>query len=262
MFETRTRWAQVSLQVLLTVMVLPFAFPLVMMVQGSLVGGGFDNYRAVLSQPQVPLFFRNSVIIAGFTILLVYACAILAAFGFSKLRMRARELYFWMLLVCLTLPEVVLLAPLFATTLQLGLYNTYLAVILPLAALQIPFAVLLARTFVDGLPDELLDAARVDGAGSFRMFRYVILPLTHPIASAIVVLTLIGSWNNYLLPLVFLTDPNSQTITLLPQFFIGQFSYDTTKVLAACVVSALPVVIAYILLQRFFERGLAAGAVK
>lgn len=259
MHNKRSRWL---LQGLITVLVIPFAFPLAAMIQGSLAGDGLGNYVTVLSQPELPYFFRNSVIIAAVTILLVYALAMLAAFGFAKLRLRGRELLFWMLLICLTLPEVVLISPLFVTSLTLGTYNTYAAVILPLVALQIPFAVLLARTFVEGIPDEIIDAARIDGAGAMKTFLYVVLPLTRPIAAAIVVLTLIGSWNNYLLPLVFLTDPSSQTITLLPQFFIGQFSYDTTKVLAASVVSALPIVIAYICLQRYFERGLAAGALK
>jgi len=262
MFDTRTRRGRWGLQLLVTVLVIPFAFPLVVMLQGSLVGQGLGNYAVVLSQPELPYFFRNSLIIAAATIVIVYALALLAAFGFSKLRVRGRELLFWMLLICLTLPEVVLLTPLFATTLQLGIYNTYWAVVLPLAALQIPFAVLLARAFLDGVPDDIVDAARIDGASSMQVFLYVIVPLTRPIAAAIVVLTLIGAWNDYLLPLVFLTDPQSQTITLLPQFFIGQFSYDTTKVLAASVVSALPIVVAYMLLQRYFERGLAAGALK
>ena len=110
----------------------------------------------------------------------------LAAFGFSKLHIRGKEIYFWMMLACLTLPEVVLLTPLFATTLRLGLYDTYWAVVLPLAALQMPFAVLLARNFIDGIPDELFEAARVDGASVFTAFRYIIVPLTRPIAAAIV----------------------------------------------------------------------------
>jgi ABC-type glycerol-3-phosphate transport system permease component len=262
MFETRGRTGRILLQVVLTLLIVPFAYPLIEMVRGSLVGDGIGNYVAVLTRPELPLFFRNSIIISAGTIIVVYVCTMLAAFGFSKLRVRARELLFWMLLICLTLPEVVLIAPLFVTSLALGLYNTYAAVILPMAALQIPFAVLLARTFVDGIPNELLEAARVDGASAFQSFVSVILPLTKPIAATIVVLSFIGSWNAYLLPLVFLTDADSQTITLLPQFFIGEFSYDQTKVLASSVVSALPEVVAYICLQRFFERGLAAGAIK
>jgi ABC-type glycerol-3-phosphate transport system permease component len=135
-------------------------------------------------------------------------------------------------------------------------------VILPMAALQVPFAVLLARNFMDGIPDGLLEAARIDGAGSIRSFWYIVLPLTKPIGAAIVVFTLIGAWNDYLLPLVFLVDPTTQTITQLPQFFVGQFNQDQTKVLASAVITAIPEVLAYLCLQRLFERGLTAGALR
>jgi len=262
MLETRSRTAQIVLQVLTTLLVVPFLFPLIAMVQGSLAGTGWANYRAVFSITSLPIFFRNSVIIAAIVIAIVLVCSLMAAFGFAKLHIRGKEVYFWVLLAALTLPEVVLLTPLFATATSLGFYNTYLAVALPLAALQIPFTVLLARNFIAGIPDELIEAARIDGADTFRAFRDVVLPLTRPIAGAIIVLTLIAAWNDYLLPLVFLQDPSLQTVTLVPQFFIGQFDNDQTKVLAAAVVSAVPEIVAYLCLQRLFERGLSAGALK
>jgi len=135
---------------------------------------------------------------------------------------------------------VVLLTPLFSTATHLGLYNTYYAVILPLAALQVPFAVLLTRNFVNGIPDDLFDAARVDGANAAVIFWRIILPLTRPIAAAIVILTLIGAWNDYLLPLVFLQTPGTETITLLPTFFVSEFSDDQTKVVASAVFTVSP----------------------
>lgn len=262
MFTARTTTGRVIIQIVLTLMVLPFLFPLVAMVQGSLAGAGWQNYRAVLSVPELPLFFRNSIIIASVTIAIVYVTTMLAAFGFSKLHIRNREVLFWMLLVTMTLPGVVLLTPMFATTTTLNIYNTYWAVILPLAALQVPFAVLLSRNFVDGIPDELVDATRIDGASPFQGFWYVVLPLMRPIAAAVVVFTLIAAWNDYLFPLVFLVDPSTQTITQLPQFFVGQFSNDQTKVLASAVITAIPEVAAYLSLQKLFERGLSAGALK
>lgn len=262
MFETRTRWAKIGLQLLATALIIPFIVPLVAMVQGSFAGAGLGNYRAVLAVPGFWRFFINSIIIAGCVIVLVYAVTMLAAYGFSKLRIRAREVYFWLLLACLTLPEVVLLTPLFTTDQVLNLYNTYWAVVFPLAALQVPFAVLLTRNFISGLPDELFEAARVDGAGSVRGFWYLVIPLTRPIAAAVVIFTLIGAWNDYLMPLVFLQSQDMQTITLVPQFFVGEFSNDQTKILASAVLTAIPEVLAYLCLQGLFERGLAAGAIK
>lgn len=262
MFEARRPGSRLLLQLVLSLLTLPFLLPLVAMVHGSLAGRGWGNYAVVLSVPQVPLFFRNSLIIAAATIAIVYGCTMLAAYGFAKLHIAGKEIYFWMLLAVLTLPEVVLIAPLFNAAVALEFYNTYWAVILPLAALQIPFAVLLTRTFVSGLPDALFEAARIDGAGTIRAFWSIVLPLTRPIAAAVVVLTLIGTWNSYLLPLIFLQDADFQVITQLPTFFQGRFTDDQTKVLASAVVTAAPIVVCYLFLQQLFERGLSAGALK
>lgn len=262
MFEIRTWRGRTVLQLLATVFILPYLFPLIVMVKGSLAGQGIKNFKAVLQVPGLARFFVNSVVISCGVIALVYAVTMMAAFGFAKLHIRFREVYFWLLLACLTLPEVVLLAPLFATATRLGIYNTYWAVILPLAALQVPFGVLLTRNFINGLPNELFEAARVDGASSLRGFIYLVIPLTRPIAAAVIIFTLIGAWNDYLMPLVFLQTTDMQTVTLVPQFFVGEFSNDQTKILASAVITAIPEVIAYLSLQRLFERGLSAGAIK
>jgi multiple sugar transport system permease protein/raffinose/stachyose/melibiose transport system permease protein len=234
MFEVSKRWKRILLQVVVTIMVLPYLFPIIVMVQGSLAGEGFKNYKAVAEVPGFARFFINSAIISAGVIALVYVCAMLASYGFAKLRLFGREVYFWMLLACLTLPEVVLLAPLFTTDQKL----------------------------IRGLPDELFEAVRVDGAGPVRTFRHLIVPLTRPIAAAVIIFTLIAAWNDYLMPLVFEQATNMQTITLVPQFFIGEFNDDQTKILASAVVTAIPEIVAYLGLQRLFERGLTAGAVK
>lgn len=262
MLEVRSTFSRVLLQIAVTIMVIPFAFPLVAMVQGSLAGDGWRNYVAVLKVPSFSTFFVNSIIIAVSVVAIVYVITLMAAYAFARLRMKGREIFFWLLLACLTIPEVVLLTPLFVTATSAGLYNTRISVILPLAALQIPFAVLLTRNFVAGIPREMFEAAEVDGASSMQTFLHVVVPLTRPIGAAVTIFTLIGAWNAYLLPLVFLQSADLQTITLVPQYFIGQFSNDQTKILASAVIIALPTVIAYLSLQRLFERGLSAGAIK
>ena len=262
MFELRTRASRVVIQVVLFVLTVPFLLPLVEMVKGALAGRGFNNFVVVWQTGVIPTFFRNSAILSIAVIAIVYALSMTAAFGFAKLRILGKEVYFWMMLAALTLPEVILLSPLFVTATRLHLYNTLIAVILPLAALQLPFAILLTRNYFAGIPTELMDASRIDGANLAQVFWHVILPLTKPIASAVVVLTLINSWNSYLLPLVFLQDRSRQVVTLLPQFFVGEFSNDQTKILAAAVLAAIPTVLAYVLAQKNFERGLSAGALK
>jgi ABC-type glycerol-3-phosphate transport system permease component len=132
-----------------------------------------------------------------------------------------------------------------------------------LVALQVPFTVLLARSYVDGIPDALFEAARIDGAGTWRQFWSLLVPLAKPMAVAIVVLVLINSWNSYLLPLVMLGGSNGhQVVTQLTNAFKAQYTDDQTKVLAGAVLAALPEILAYILMQRQFERGMTAGAIK
>ena len=262
MFELRSRKSKILMQLLLLLMTIPYVLPLVQMVLGSLGGRGLYNYKAVWDTGVVPPYFRNSAVIAFGVILLVYFFSMTAGFGFAKLYIRKKEVYFWLILLAMTLPEVILLTPLFVTFQKLHMFNTLFAVILPSAALQIPFATLLVRNFDEGIPSELMEAARIDGANIRQVFTSVILPMTKPIASSIIVLTLVSAWNAYLLPLLFLQDPQLQVVTLLPQYFQGEFTNDQTKILAAAVLTAIPEIIAYLLMQKNFEKGMAAGALK
>jgi len=262
MFETRSRGARILLQVLVTIAIIPFVIPIYTMIAKSFEGAGWGNYSAVISVPGFFRFFLNSTIVAGASIIIIYSTTMMAAFGFSKLRIRNKEVFFWLLMAALTLPEVVLIAPLYTTAVALGLLGTFWAVILPIAALQIPFTILIARGFVDGIPDTLFEAARLDGASVWRTFWSVLVPMARPIAVALIILVLINAWNAYLLPKVFLINDDMGVVTLLPEFFRRQYNDDIPKVLAAAVVTAIPTVTAYVLLQRQFERGMAAGALK
>ncbi|MDR1633710.1 MAG: carbohydrate ABC transporter permease [Bifidobacteriaceae bacterium] len=187
----------------------------------------------------------------------------MASYGFSKLRIRHKEIYFWALMGALTMPEVVLLIPLVSMAAKTGAAGTVWAVIIPLAALQIPFTVLLTRNYIDGIPDSILEAARIDGAGTIRQFWSIILPLTKPMAVAIIVLVLINCWNAYLLPLVLLgQEEGLMVVTQLPNSFKSMYNDDQTKILACAVLAAIPEVAAYVGLQKHFERGMTAGALK
>ena len=174
MFETRRLSSKIILQVILTIMVLPFLFPLIAMVQESLSGQGWGNYKAVWATGAYREFFRNS---ADHRPRGDHHRLLRHDAGRVRLLKAAGALEGNVLLDAvggLTLPEVVLLTPLFLIGIQLGLFNTYFSVILPLAALQIPFAVLLTRNFMNSIPDALFDAARVDGANAAVIFRRMI----------------------------------------------------------------------------------------
>ena len=262
MLRIKSKRKKVLLQLLLFVMTVPYLLPLLQMFLGSLGGRGFYNYVAVWNTGVVPTYFRNSIIISAGVILIVYVLSMTAGFGFAKLNILGKEAFFWLILVALTLPEVILLTPLFVTFQRMHLFSTFFSVIFPLAALQLPFTILLIRNFDAGIPSELMEAAKIDGATTTQAFLHVILPLTKPIGSAVAMLTLINSWNSYLLPLLFLQKPSMQTVTLLPQYFQGEFTNDQTKILAAAVLTAIPEIIAYLCMQKNFERGMSAGALK
>ena len=262
MFDIHGRYSRITVQVLATLILLPYLLPLVFGIQGSLGGLGLGNYVKVWNTGIVPTVFLNSAIISVSTIAIVLAITMLAAFGFSKLRILGKEVWFWALLAALTVPEAVILTPLFVVASTFDLYDELPGVILPLAALQVPFTILIARNFFDGIPNEIMEAARVDGANYAQVFWSIVMPLTRPIAAAIIVLTLITSWNSYLLPMLMLTEQSKQVVTLLPSFFTSQYTNDQTGVLAAAVMTAVPEVLVYLAFQKYFERGLAAGALK
>ena len=260
--RTRLR-ERIIIQVLATVIAIPFAFPLVAIVAKSFEGQGpAANYLAVLTKTPFLRFMLNSLIISGGTVALVFVCTMLAAFAFSKLRFRGRDTLFVVVLGGLVLPAIALIVPIFTIVLRLGLLNTYVAVILPLAAITIPFTVLVTRNFLDGVPDEILEAAKIDGASSFTTLLRVVLPLAKPIIAVVLVWTFLQSWNEFFLPLLLLQSTEMQAITQVPLYFTSEYGSDTPKIFASLVLLSLPVVVAYLSMQRFFERGLTAGAVK
>jgi raffinose/stachyose/melibiose transport system permease protein len=246
----------------LVVLTLPFLVPMLVVLGVSLRGERLHNYTAVITETPFLRFMLNSLIIAGGTVALVYVCTMLAGFAFAKLRFRGRSLLFNALVLGLVLPTISLLVPLFVVIQQLGLFDSYLAVIVPLAAITTPFTLLLVRNYMISLPDELVDAARVDGCGDLRALLLVVLPLARPISAVVVVWTFLASWNEFFLPLLFLQDPDRQAVTQVPLYFASTYGSDVPKIFASLVLISLPVVVAYLLLQRFFERGITGGALK
>ncbi|MGS2619648.1 carbohydrate ABC transporter permease [Micromonospora sp. LZ34] len=262
MFEFRSLPSRIGAQLLVTVIAVPYLLPLVAMVRSSLRGDGLDNYVTVLREPNFAQFFVNSALIGLGSIALTYTCTMLAGYAFARLRIRGKELFFYALLATLTLPAVMILVPLFLTIQRLGLLDTYWAVILPLAAGGVPFCVLLARNFLADLDDSIFDAAKVDGCGTFGVLWRIVLPLSHPLAAVIALWSFLAAWNEFLLPLLFLQDPKRQAITQIPTFFSSFYGGDQAKVVAASVLVATPILLLYLGLQRFFERGLTGGVLK
>lgn len=263
MFGRATVKSRVVYQLLATILILPFVFPLYTIIAISFSGNGpVVNYVAVISQTPFLRFLLNSAIISAGTIAIVYTFTMLAGYAFAKLKFQGRKLLFNAILVGLVLPSIALMVPMFIIVLRLGLFNNFLSVILPLSAVIIPLTLLLTRNYLMSVPDEILEAAKLDGANSFATLVRIVLPLSRPITAVVIVWAFLNAWNEFFLPLLFLQNPNLQAVTQVPIYFTSTYGSDVPKIFAALVLISLPIVIAYLCLQRFFERGLTAGAVK
>ncbi len=263
MFGRTTVKSRLVHQTLATILILPFLLPLIAIVVTSFGGqGAVANYSAVITQTPFLRFLVNSLVISAGTIAIVFSTTMLAGYALSKMKFAGRSLLFNAILVGLVLPGLALVVPMFIFVQRLGLFNNFLAVILPLCAVIIPFTLLLTRSYLNGIPDELIEAAKIDGATSFTTLIRVVMPLSRPIIAVLIVWSFLNSWNEFFLPLLFLQDPNLQAVTQVPTYFSSTYGSDQTKIFASLVLMSLPIVIAYLSLQKFFERGLTAGAVK
>lgn len=236
--------------------------PLARLLTVSLRDGGLENYAAVVEQEGIARYLLNSTIVTGAAVLIVLALGSVAAFGFAKLRFPARNTLYLILLSGLMIPVAAILVPLTEIEAALGWQSTYQGLFMPYAALAMPFALVILRNTYDAMPDDLMEAALVDGAGLWRAFTRIYLPLTAPAMVMVGVWTFLNSWNEFLLALMFMTEPDMRTITVVPASFQLEFFVDVPKIFAALVLIQLPVVVLYGLMQRTFERGLTAGAIK
>ncbi|MBL1118207.1 carbohydrate ABC transporter permease [Streptomyces sp. 110] len=263
MFNRPSLTTRIICQIAATGVALPFACVLVAIVATSFDGAGAAaNYKAVLTQTPIGRSMLNSAIISLGVVALVYVCTMLAGFAFAKMHFTGKKLVFNAILAGLVLPTIALIVPLFLMVQRIGLFDNYLAVILPLATTIMPFTLLLTKNYLVGIPDEVLEAAKLDGCTSFGTLVRVVLPLSRPITAVVIVWAFLQAWNDFFLPLLFFQDQDMQTVTTIPLYFTSTYGSDEPKIFAALILICLPVVIAYLCLQKFFEKGLSAGAIK
>jgi multiple sugar transport system permease protein len=199
-------------------------------------------------------YFLNSSIAAATVTTLQILVSSLAAFAFARLRFRGREVIFVLYLVTLMIPAQVTLIPNFLIVRSLGWYDTYLALTVPL--LFSAFSTFLLRQFYRGIPLDLDEAARMDGASSFRIWGQVIVPLSWPVMGALAVFTFQATWNDFLWPLVVTGSENMRTIPVGLAYFVGQYSTAWNLLMAGSVIALLPVLVIYLLAQKTFVQGI------
>jgi multiple sugar transport system permease protein len=220
-----------------------------------------DNYRELFSRLDFPLYFFNSVLVALLvTVGNVVFCSMLG-YALAKMEFRGKRVLFALVIGMLMVPGMVIFVPQFVLVSNLGLVNTYAGLILPFLAG--PFGVFLMRQFMMAIPDELLDAARVDGAGEVRIFRSVVLPLLGPGLATLAILTFLASWNNFLWPLVVAQSEDKYTLPVaLALVSVDQNQTNYGLLLAGAVLVVLPIVLVFIALQRYFVQGIAMTGLK
>jgi multiple sugar transport system permease protein len=219
------------------------------------------NYASLFEQLDFARYFTNSAVVAGLvTVANLVFCSMLG-YALAKLRFPGRRALFGLVMGTLLVPSSVTLVPMFVLMSRLNLVNSFPALILPFAAG--PFGVFLMRQFMRQIPDELLDAGRVDGAGEFYLFWRVAMPLCGPALATLGILTFLASWNNFIWPLVVTTDQEMFTLPVALANFATDPNHPEPGVLmAGSAVLVLPVLAVFLVLQRFFTRGIAMTGLK
>ena len=220
-----------------------------------------DNYGRLFQQLDFPRFFFNSAVIAlAVTVGTLVFCPMLG-YALAKLRWHGKGLIMGLVLATLMVPAGITLIPNFILMSNLGLVNTYPGLILPFLAG--PFGVFLMRQFMLGIPNELLEAARIDGANEFRVFFSVVMPIATPVLATLAILTFLGNWNSFLYPLVMAQEPGMYTLPVaLATFATGQYQADHGMLMAGSVVLVVPVLIVFVLFQRWITEGIATTGLK
>lgn len=264
----------VTAMVILILVSLTFIFPFYWIMTGAFkdpitikmlppelfpMNPSLDNFTKLFKSPAF-LWLFNSVFISIMAMLLVCITASLAGYALAKKHFTGRAFIFSMFVCAMALPKQVVLVPLVRLTQAIGLHNSVWAVILPTVGW--PFGVFLMKQFSETIPGELIEAARIDGAGEFRTFLEIILPIIKPGVGALAIFTFINTWNDYFLQLVMLVNKDVMTISLGVATLQAEFSTDYGTIMAGAALAAVPIVAIFIAFQKYFTQGITMGAVK
>ena len=220
----------------------------------------FGNYRELFAHAGMGRYVLNSLFISSAIAALALVCNLMAGYAFAKLRFAGRERLFQALIGALVIPAQVAMLPLFLLLKYAGLVNSYAGVIVP--GMATIFGIYLVREYARSVPDELLEAARMEGAGEWLIFTRIVLPLLKPVMVTLTVFTFLAAWNDFMWPLIILTGQNRYTLPLALASLAREHSEDTELMMAGSVITVLPVLVLFLSLQRYYLQGLLLGSVK
>ncbi len=218
----------------------------------------FSNYSTALTSLPFDRYYINSLIVACSVTVLQLLTSSLAAYAFARLRFKGRDVLFFLYLIGLMIPFPVLLIPNFLIIRQLGWFNSYAALIVPPAFSA--FSIFLLRQYYRGLPMDYDEAARIDGASSLRIWWSILLPNSKPALAALGIFTFLGSWNDFLWPLVVTNSDSMRTLPVGLSTFQGQYSVRWELLMAASVVALIPILVVYFFAQNWIIKGLSVGS--
>ena len=219
-----------------------------------------QSYRKVFSLFPFGKAILNSLFVSiTFTVITVLSSS-MAAFAIAKIRFKGAGVFFRMYLMSMMIPTQITLIPLFIIMSRLNLTNTYTSVISP--SIFSAFSIFLLVQNLRSLPDDFMEAARIDGASLWTTFFRVIMPMEKPVLATMVITTFMGAWNDYLWPLVMLSDKNKMTLTLALNTLNGQYGTEYNVLMAGCLISMIPIIVVYIIAQTQMKQGITAGGVK
>lgn len=260
--------------VILVVVTFIFVFPFYWVLTGSLkeqrvaikmppewfpLSPTLDNYLSLFKNPALQ-WFLNSVLISLASMVLVCAVSALAGYALAKKKFPGRALIFAMFVGAMALPKQVVLVPLVKLVSSWGMHDTLWAVILP--SVGWPFGIFLMKQFSETVPNEILEAAKIDGCGEFQTFRSVVLPIVRPGVGALAIFTFISTWNDYFLQLIMLNSRTALTLQLGIATLQAEFATNYGVLMAGATFAALPIVLVFLLFQNAFTQGITMGAVK
>lgn len=222
----------------------------------------FANFTEAWSRAHLGRALLNNLLITSLTVLLVVVVASLAAYPLARFRTKLNQGVYSTILACMIVPALTILVPLYKMIVDMGGINTYWAIILVQATFALPLATFLFTGFINSVPRELDEAALIDGCNRFQIFYMIIVPLLKPITATVVILTGVSVWNDYQFSIFFLQSSKVKTITVSLAQFFSQYQNNLSYVAAGCLVGMLPLAMLYILLQKYFIKGISDGAVK
>lgn len=220
----------------------------------------WSNFSQAWSQLPWTRWYFNSFLIAIVSVIITVSINLLAGYTFAKYRFPGRNIIFFLMISTLMVPIQVLLIPRFVIVARLGWINTYWSIIFPHAAEA--FGIFLVRQFMVSIPDDLIEAARLDGASEFTIFRRVVVPLSGPVIAVLIILTFMWRWNGFAWPLVALTDQEMLTVQLGLNFMKGYYYTEWGQIMAMVLLSLVPILIVFVTFQRYFIQGIASTGLK